>query len=215
MRKPIRQRAAAAVSDERTVLRLARYGLSPRKALAANLTIASGQVLRLDAVSRGTPPRGHVRLRPRSIADLKRWIGVPDGVVPAPAGASLGGVVAARADRGDAALADLRDRYLVDGRGLDCFEHALDAACRRESVHGIFLDGDLELLPGSTLVVGRGVRILWARRVRVWRGSVIHLEGDVTLDCVSFEGQLESPPPEAPSGRPPLGTLLRAKGAVA
>ncbi len=179
--------------------RLDPYGISWDNVLPSGLAVPPGKTLRLSTNGKKNQEKGYASLVPKDIDDVKRWIGVPDKVAAKrrctyelPGGASF---VEKVSDLRNLTSADLRALHAIgheyvhgDSTQVEGFRGALNVFVDGAVIHGAFIREDIDVYPRSVLIVGRDLRVLYARHIRIWEGGTIRIEGDARIDCVSIEG---------------------------
>lgn len=188
-------------NDAREEKRARVYGLGLKDLLDESIIVGPGKYVRLSGSGLKWEGPGLARLQPKGIDDVKRWIGVPDELgaksscCREPA-AELPGI----ANPGDIrkldvtsqrALRDLASQYVHgDSRRVAKYRDVLAHLVDRAVINGIFLRPDIEIHKGAVLEIGRDIKILFARHIRIWRGGLLKLTGDTKIDCVSITGNL-------------------------
>lgn len=201
-----------------SVSRLSTYGLSNTDAFPDALVVPEGKSLTLSEPPAGTKKPGYVSLSPKTIDDVKRWLGVPDSVgkrrTLAPLAKSTLSVLAAPAKLTEESLPALRAaayQYIYgDSTALSQHTGALSQVLQLERVKssltgiaGIFLLQDVDVLPNAELKIAAGIKVFYANNVRIWKGGKITILGHVKIDCASVQGNYTAP--KAPS--PVAGSL--------
>jgi hypothetical protein len=169
------------------VARLAPYGIAAEQALAQPLIVPPGKTLHI-AAKEGP---GLVALRPRGIDDVKRWIGVPDEIArnrKARLTAITAKSLAAKALSTDSReLHDVAMEYvLADSGQFTAHRDLLDRMVSNATIFGIFLLHDLDVY--GEMEIDPSVRVLFARRVRIFGRGSIRFRGAGKIDAVSIEG---------------------------
>ena len=183
-------------NDER---RAAVYGLKPDQLFDHTLIVPANQHMRLSGERVKEDHPALRRLHPKSIDDVKRWIGVPDELgarracsckLPA---AVPGAESASDLRRGDPKA--LRAAYEVaheyvhgDSRRVAAYKPFLDKLVDRSWISIILLRPDIDIYNGAVLEVGSDIKVLFARHIRIWKGGLLKIRGDVKIDCVSITG---------------------------
>jgi len=190
-------------NDAREAKRAAVYGLQLDHMWDQSIVVSAGKSVRLSGLERTTTERGLVRLQPKDLHDVKRWIGVPDelagkrsccNALPA----ELPGLASAKDYRrldanAQKAVRDLAHEYVYgDSRRVAPYKSILDAVVDRATVTGIFVRQDIEIHTGAVLEIAKNVKVLFARHIRIWRGGLLRLKGATKVDCVSITGGLQS-----------------------
>lgn len=214
-------------AGEESKKRLALYGISWDKLLPSGLSVPPGTKLRLSTDRGRRKDTGYSYLTPKTIDDVKRWIGVADEVAARKPCASLCPsnvtIVKSVSDLRNLSAAEMRGMYALgreyvhgDSRRLSVYRPILDALLIDAVIIGVFLREDIDVYSGSVLEIGSDVRVLWARNIRIWHGGTIRIEGEVKIDCVSIQGGLRSAAPaNLARYRAPIGllTALEVKNA--
>jgi hypothetical protein len=180
--------------------RAAVYGLKPSDLIDEPLVVPPGKHLLLQP-DKGEGGQGYVRLDPKDLDDVKRWIGVPDEVgakrsccaeLPAEIpGLASAGDLRRQDPKTQRAIHDLAYQYVHgDARRLVAYKPVLNHLIDRAYVIGVFLRQDIDIHNGSVLEIGKSVKILFARHVRIWRGGLLKVSGDAKIDCVSITGDV-------------------------
>ncbi len=184
--------------DER---RLAVYGLKPSDILDDPLVIGPCKHVLLSGDGDKTDHPGLVRLSPKNLDDVKRWIGVPDEVGAKRAcGCELPSAIPGVGSRAEFRKMDVamrRSMYLLayeyvhgDSRRVAAYKPTLDFIVDRAVITGIFIRQDIDIHDGAVLEIGTGITILYARHIRIWVGGLLKLTGGATIDCVSITGDV-------------------------
>lgn len=202
------QAPSSSTNDLREEKRLSRYGLKPTDALAGSLVVAAGKRTELCTAGGETPPEGLLRLEPKSLDDVKQWIGVPDELgakracsceMPAEVpGVSSASELRELDTNSRRAIRNLAQEYVHgDSRRVAAYAPILDLMVDRAYLHGWFFREDIDIYNGAVLEIGGAVRILFARHIRIWVGGELRITGDATIDCVSITGDYQGPMPVA------------------
>lgn len=181
--------------------RLAVYGLAPSDVLDDPLVIGPCKHVRLSGYGDKMDHRGLVRLKPKSLDDVKRWIGVPDEVGAKRAcgcempSAIRGGGSPAEFRKLDVAMRrtmyDLAYEYVHgDSRRVAAYKPHLNVIVNRAVITGVFFRQDIDIYNGAVLEVGADIKILFARHIRIWVGGLLRITGDAKIDCVSITGEV-------------------------
>jgi len=180
--------------------RLSTYGLTAADAFSEDVVVPEGMSLTLSAPPAGEDSSGYITLRPQTIDDVKRWIGVPDEVgrrrefscepvselalVDSPAD------FAKLAQSQRQSLRELAKRYVYgDSAVLSQYKTTLSHLLEDAFIQGIVLGADVDVLPGAQLQIAANLKVFVARRVRIWTGGRIKLLGDTKIDCASIVGK--------------------------
>ncbi len=179
--------------------RLKRYGLEASEDVGDALVVEEGEHIRLFADGRDDPGPGRIRLEPKSMDDVKRWIGVPDELGARRSGkcrlpAEIPGLESSSDLRkldpsSRLNLQDLAHEFVHgDSRPLKSYEPLLMKLLDRSWIVGWYFRKDIDIYPGAVLEVGGGTKVLFARHIRIWTGGTLKVTGDATIDCVSIRG---------------------------
>jgi hypothetical protein len=177
--------------------RAAVYGLTAKDLLDDSLVVPEGRHVIIDGES--IKQKGIVTLAPKTIDDVKRWIGVPDETAakgqccrPPPSSIEAVNTASDLRKQGAAAAHNLRavaDAYVNgDSRRVAAYAPMLNHLLDRASIIGIFLRRDIDIHRGATLEIGRNNRVLFARHIRIWTGGTLLVRGDAKIDCVTISG---------------------------
>jgi hypothetical protein len=212
-----RTRATHARGRDRYEQRIKRYGVAAKDIFPDDLAAPPDGVLHLSSERGQTEERGFVTLRPRSIDDVKSWIGVPDDVARQrqcapdcpPAVSLVGGPTELR----NLTQPQLRGLYRLgetyvhgDSRLAAPFRETLNYLVVDAVIIGIFVRKDLDVF--GLLEIGADVKILFARHIRIWPRGKIRFLGNSKIDCQSIEGvQIVELPPWLKGYVPPIGRL--------
>lgn len=177
--------------------RLQRYGVSPEQALTEPLIVPPRKILEVSVEQLADKKRGMVELRPKSIAQVKEWIGIPNSVarrypreLPRLTNVRLGPpeVSRARTPALNRNLYQLAKAFVHgDSEGLDHYIPILDKLLVEATIVGIFLLSDIDVY--GTLDIAPSLKVLLARDVRIWGDGVIRFHGAGKIDCVSIQGK--------------------------
>jgi len=204
--------------------RLAKYGLTEADAFPDNVVVPTGKKLRLSAQGLKQLPRGYATIVPKSMEEVKKWIGVPE---------SSGAAVERsrpplRIDRvpfvtsqdefdklggGDKKiLRDIAYRYVYgDASIYNQYLPAINNLLTHSALNGVFILLDVDVLPGSVLEIAADVGVFFAADIRIWAGGVISLVGGTSINCISIVGNYKNPISPVLSGAVAnLGSLLTA-----
>jgi hypothetical protein len=182
--------------------RLALYGLERRQDRLADLRIESGQTVELDAADPSFAEH-HARLKPRSLQDLKRWIGIPDDAVQVVQREEDG----VRTERREpiccaphvaqpAILPENPDmqnnlhRYLF-GHSSSIEDHhlrSMETFLSSESIAiSIYVLRDIYIAKGARLVVPEKCQVLFARYITVETTGLLDLKATFArIDCAGM-----------------------------
>jgi hypothetical protein len=187
--------------DAREEKRAQVYGVQLKELLEHSIVVGPGKYVRLSGLSIRSEQPGLVRLRPKDLDDVKRWIGVSDELgakrscctrlpaeVPAIAGA---GDIRKLDPQSQLELHNLAEEYVHgDSRQLVAYKRTLDHLVDRAIISGAFTRQDIDIHTGAVLEIDRDLKILFARHIRIWRGGLLKLKGPTKIDCVSITGNL-------------------------
>jgi hypothetical protein len=179
--------------------RLAVYGLQSKQPFDQPLTIPPDTRMRLSAERVKEDHPALARLQPKTIDDVKKWIGVPDELGAKRAcgcklPAALPGVGSARELRQLdpnvlRALHEVADEYVHgDSRRVAAFKPILDYLVDRSWINIILLRPDIDIYGGAVLTVASNIKVLWAGNIRIWRGGLLKITGNTKIDCLSITG---------------------------
>jgi hypothetical protein len=179
--------------------RLAVYGLESKQLFDHPLTIPPDTRMRLSPERVKEDHPALIRLQPKTIDDVKKWIGVPDQLGAKRAcgcklPAAIPGVGSARELRQLdpnvlRSLHDVANEYVHgDSRRVSVFKPILDHLVDRSWINIILIRPDIDIYGGAVLTVDASVKVLWARNIRIWRGGLLRITGDTKIDCVSITG---------------------------
>jgi hypothetical protein len=179
------------------------YGIPPNQLLDESIVVSAGKHVRLSGLETKSNGAGLVRLQPKTIDDVKRWIGVPDTLgarrkcCAEPAAAVPGVTSAGELRKLDMqerrAVHDLADEYVNgDSRRVASYGPLLNHLVDRAVITGIFLRQDIDIHKGAVLEIGKDVKVLFARHIRIYRGGLLKLTGSTKIDCVTITGDLSS-----------------------
>jgi hypothetical protein len=188
-------------NDDREAKRAGVYGLNLTDLLGGSVVVAPGTYARLSSVESKSRGPGLVRLTPNSLDDVKRWIGVPDelgakrcscATVPAEIPAIANADDFRKLDHNSRlAVHDLAYEYVHgDSRRLAAYKPWLDHLVADAAIHGVFFREDIDIHRGAVLEIGKDLKVLFARNIRIWRGGLLKITGPVKIDCVSIVGNL-------------------------
>lgn len=179
--------------------RLAPYGLEPDQVLNHSLIIPAGARMRLDAPNAKAGHPAVFRREPKSIDDVKRWIGVHDELGAKRAcGCSLPSALPAAKSASDLRRADpavlqslygVADEYVNgDSRRVAAYQPILNQLVDRSWINFFMIRHDIDILNGSVLTVGSNIKVLWAANIRIWKGGLLKFVGNAKVDCLSIVG---------------------------
>lgn len=193
---------AAAVKTAAT--RLAAYGLAEADAFSDSLVVPEGKSLTLSAPAAGQTKAGYVTLQPKTIDDVKRWIGVPDNVgkrrsFPAVQTSRLAfvgdeapGATLSKAQR--VSLRDIADQYVNgDSSSLTHYSVSISQILNKAIINGLFFLKDVDVLPNAELKLAANLKVFSANNIRIWKGGRIRILGHMKVDCASIVGNYTAP----------------------
>ena len=214
-REPADRRAQ---DDEQFKARLAPYGVAEEDIFPDDLVVPPEKRLVLTHARGREKGPGFVQLRPQTIDDVKRWIGVPDEVgrqrsctceLPESATVaadpeSLGELDGPR-QRNIHRMAQAYVRG--DSATVAHFKNLYDHLVKDSWLNTIFLRRDIDVY--GVLELGPDISLLWAGNVRIWPHGRIQVDGNAKLDCLSIDAvsRLEVLPVEIAKEIPPIGYL--------
>jgi hypothetical protein len=195
----VNDKACIETSDKNQPSRLAPYGLESKEIFDHPLTIPPNTQMLLSAERVKEAHPALVRLEPKTIDDVKKWIGVPDEVGAKRAcccklPASIPGVGSASEIRqldpnARRALQDIADEYVNgDSRRVTAYKPVLNYLVDRSWVNIFLIRQDIDIHNGAVLTVGANIKVLWARNIRIWKGGLLKIKGKAKIDCVSITG---------------------------
>ncbi len=175
------------------------YGLQPADLFEHSLVIGPGKHVRLSGEGGESDRKAFVRLVPKSLDDVKRWIGVPDELgAKRVCGCDLpSGIqgVASAAEFRELGTTMRRTAHTLayeyvhgDSRRVAAYKPVIDHILDRAVITGVFLRQDIDIHKGAVLEVGSNIKILFARHIRIWKGGQLKITGGTKIDCVSITG---------------------------
>jgi hypothetical protein len=183
--------------DKRDAERVKQYGLAFEDVIDDGIVVPEGVRMRLPG--RASDSAELKRLTPKSLDDVKRWIGVPDHLaskrcqgcvlpseIPAAESAAQYRSLDPNVRRSMHALA--RHYVYGDSRSVSAYKPVIERVIDRASIVGTFLRRDIDIHSGAVLEVGKQIKVLFARHIRIWRGGQLRISGDARIDCVSIQG---------------------------
>jgi hypothetical protein len=183
--------------------RLATYNLQDRLDRLPDLRLEPNETVVLSADAEELRPH-LIHLRPESVYDLKRWLGVPDHAVASVLPSNTGGTAADAAthapcqiftphppiDRTDPEMQTHLYHFLFgDTRGvskddLGVLKKYID---RTDMVVSLFAFQDIYIARRSRLVLDRKVQVLFARYITVERTGVLEMQAPYArIDCAGM-----------------------------
>jgi hypothetical protein len=172
--------------------RLKVYGLDPAKLAITNLEVPAGKEIVLRADDRKYAKQVQ-KLVPKDIADLKRWIGVPNAgfkkpvlrpqpLIPArPKFTPTDGI----------ALRKLAKQYVYghsDSVSPDQLPALNKWLVQLAGYVVVFVLSDIHVAAGATLTVNAGVPILFANNITVEKGGKILMKAtNAKIDCTGIK----------------------------
>ena len=182
--------------------RLTTYGLSPGKRSFPELRVPKGRTLNLQA----HVMRKKVRvfpLKPKSIDEVKSWIGFVDSGLPSGFGQdfdrwpslkyppSNSGSGLPEGDDYRAGLKNVAKAYVHgDSKVLQSWKNVLDVIVTKLPPIVLVPFDDIVVEAGSTLKIGAGVDVLFGNRVIIKTGGKIVVDGNIKIDCFSIRGHV-------------------------
>lgn len=179
--------------------RLAPYGIGWNQVLPGGLSVPPRKRLVLSTDRAQCKDTGYVYLEPKTMDDVKRWIGVPDEVaakrVCPPPCPTMGSFVEGSSELRNLTTEQVRALHEVgrtfvygDSRRVAAHRDTLSALLVDAIIIGVFVRKDIDIYPSAELVIGADVKVLWARHIRIWNGGALRVMGDAKVDCVSITG---------------------------
>ncbi len=169
-----------------------RYGIKPAKENLQNLTVNRGERVSLNYRNYRDPAHVQV-LRPKSVDDLKRWVGSPSGVFPgnhprfgalSPIKDAGGGRATLSPDQ-QVGLNAIANEYLY-GNAQAVPEKDLAALSNRFIQATVFVPifyyMDVVILDGATLEVGNGSSVFVCDTLTIHPKGTLRAVGDVRAD---------------------------------
>jgi hypothetical protein len=189
-------------SNETEMKRAAVYGLEPTQLFDHPLDIPPYARMRLAAAERA--PAALVRLVPKTIDDVKRWIGVPDELGAKRAcGCKLPSAVPSAGSAADIAalpgsmrraLYELAYQYVYgDSRPVAAFKPVLNYFVDQSWINLFAIRQDINIYDHAVLTVGANIKVLYARNIYIWEGGLLKVTDDAKIDCVSIIGHHRGP----------------------
>lgn len=187
--------------------RLFNYGLTTADAFPQAVVVPEGKILTLAGPLSGKKKTGYVTLIPKTIEDVKRWIGVPNEVakrrsLPAALVSDLAIVdtpaaFAALSKVQQQSLQSLGYQYVYgDSSTLTQYGPTLSQLAVNQSIIsiiGLFLAKDVDVLPNAELKLAANLKVFLADNVRIWKGGKIRFLGNLKFDCVTMVGEYVAP----------------------
>jgi len=178
--------------------RLAVYGLSEKKVSLSDLRLERNEVRYLSGVDVNLSKQV-VRLKPKTIHDLKSWIGVPDEAISQVASPSVqivqprakfsGNVKSVSNHPVFAASAKyfvFRDSRSINSRLVPILSKWIQEIT--PLIH-MFLANDIHLSSGSQLVVTPDILLIFARNITIEPNASIRVQGtEMKIDCAKLVG---------------------------
>jgi len=177
--------------------RLKPYGVTAAQALGEPIIVPPDKVLSLGLSDLKQAKAGIVQLKPKTISDVKQWIGVKDEVgrkrpvaaMPQITSLTLSDdrTLALRNQADSRGVHQLAEMYVLgDSAAVKHLEPAINKLLIDASILGIFSIHDIDVY--GTLNIDPSVRVLVARNIRIWGKGVIRVRGQVKIDAVSITG---------------------------
>jgi hypothetical protein len=89
------------------------------------------------------------------------------------------------------AVRDLAEEYVHgDSRRVASYKSVLNHLVDRAVISGVFLRNDIDIHRGAVLEVGKDIKVLFARHIRIYRGGLLKITGNAKVDCVTISGNL-------------------------
>ena len=177
--------------------RLQPYGIGEDGVFPEDVVVPPGQMLELTSRRGASKEKGIVSLHPKSIDDVKRWIGVPDEIARVracpPECPTAVATVERPSELRNLGQAQLRGLYQLgeayvhgDSALVAAYKNTLDQLVTDAVIVGVFIRQDLDVY--GVLELGPDIKLLWARNVRIWPRGTIRCRGRTKFDCLSIEG---------------------------
>lgn len=183
---------------------LAQYGLKEADGFPEALVVPEGKSLTLSAPASGEKRVGYVMLAPKTIDEVKRWIGVPDNVgkrrtFPVNTKSDLAMVdsqstFAALSKSQRVSLRTLAYQYVQgDLTQLAHLSQSISQILANATIGGLYLLKDIDVMPNSELKLAANLKVLFANNIRIWKGGTIRILGHIKMDCASIIGEYTAP----------------------
>jgi hypothetical protein len=195
----VNDKSCIETSQKNEPARLAPYGLESKEVFDHPLTVPpdTRMLLSTERVKEGHPAL--VRLQPKTIDDVKKWIGVPDELgakrsCSCKLPSSIPGVGSASEIRqlhpgARRALQDIAEEYVHgDSRRVAAYKPYLNYLVDRSWINIVILP-DIDIYNGAVLTIGSSIKVLWARNIRIWKGGLLKITGNAKIDCASIQGE--------------------------
>jgi hypothetical protein len=191
--------------------RLSVYGLAEQHALTEAIVVPPGVKLTLVApVHSNTAAVGHQKqntgynkLFPKSMEEVKRWVGVSDHVGKQSNSCCYNlsdiAFVNSPEELRHLSAAQLQTLYKIarayvygDSTSVKSYLPAIDHLVAKISVAGLiglFSAKDIDVLPKGILEISPSIKILFANNIRIWKGAAVYLDSATKIDCASIVGQ--------------------------
>jgi hypothetical protein len=177
--------------------RLKPYGLAAAKVqLTNNLEVPANQTVVLDAADQKLAQQ-LTRLTPKTIDDLKAWIGVPDAVfahpaTPVPPPTTILPVHDAYTPEQSTTLHAAARAYIFGNSAAVSPKQTPALNAWLGSIAGlisIITFQDIHVAAGATLVVNPSITVLFARYITIDRGGVIQIKCTYGgINCAGIKG---------------------------
>lgn len=200
----IQAQTAAVAAVKTAATRLAAYDLTEADGFSESLVVPQGKSLTLSAPAAGQKKAGYVTLQPKTIDDVKRWIGVPDNVgkrrnFPVLNASDLASVASqstaaslTKAQR--VSLTNLAYQYVNgDSSVLAQVRDSISRLVADGVINGLYFLKDVDVLPNSELKLAANLKVFFARDIRIWKGGQITILGAMKVDCASIVGNYTAP----------------------
>ena len=88
------------------------------------------------------------------------------------------------------------------------YKSVLDPLVDRAIITSVFIRLDIDIHKGAVLEIGRDIKVLFARHIRIFRGGLLKVTGSAKIDCVSITGNLLDVVGTIVDQFPPFATVL-------
>jgi hypothetical protein len=166
--------------------RLDIYGLSADKLKLSPLTVSSKQTVRLD-YRRHEDNTNYALIRPKSVNDLKRWHGNPDG--------AFGhdqprfGKLPSTRRLTEQELKDVAREYIYgNSKSVAKYGSLIDQYIAHMDISvAVFFYTIITINDGAILEVGNGSSVLFADILRIHKNGILSVVGDMRVDVGLYE----------------------------
>lgn len=200
----VEAQTVAAAASKTVAERLAEYGLTEADGFSQSLVVPQGKSLMLSAPAAGQKKMGYVTLQPKTIDDVKRWIGVPDNVgkrrslpalnTPELALLDSQSTVESLTKAQRVSLKNIAYQYVNgDSSSLTHLSALLSKLVFNGIINGVYFLKDVDVLPNSELKLAANLKVFSARDIRIWQGGQIRILGAMKVDCASIIGNYTAP----------------------